>query len=76
MASKDKFFRVRGSELKVGDTLATWWGNDTITAIKPHTGTLGHVFDEGASVADFARRQYGMTIDHAEMYEVIARMSV
>lgn len=67
-----------GSELKVGDTIATWFsgGRDTIIALRPYTGPLAHLFPAGASLADFAHNKSGMTIEHDHSFDVIATMGV
>lgn len=64
--------RVRGASLKVGDTVAVWWRpkRDTITALRPYTGPLAHLFPKGAQIAEFALLRGGMTIDNDDSYEV------
>jgi hypothetical protein len=55
---------VTGSELRPGDTIETWWkpGRDTIVSMRPYSGTLSHLFPEGARIAEFARLWGGVTI--------------
>ena len=69
--------RVKGSELKVGDSIKVWWKPkvDTITALHPYTGPLTHLFPEGAQIAEFAILRGGMTIDNSDYEEVVARMN-
>lgn len=64
-----------GAELKVGDTIEVWWAGhrDTITALRPYTGQLAHLFAAGAQLADFAVNRCGMTIDNSDDYVVIAQ---
>jgi hypothetical protein len=61
---------VRGNALRVGDTIEVWWSprRDTITRLTPYTGPLKHIFTSGASIAEFALLNGGMTIDHNETY--------
>ena len=67
--------KVRGKDLKIGDTIEVWFrtGRDTITALRPYTGPLAYLFPEGAQLADFAVSRVGMTIDNSDMYNVVAR---
>lgn len=69
---------VRGSQLKVGDTIEVWWSipphtpnQDTITKLVPYKGPLAHLWKKGARLADFSRSKVGMTIDNNEDYKVI-----
>jgi hypothetical protein len=71
---------VRGKKLKVGDTIRVWWSSyagqtdntDTIMKLEPYKGSLAKLFKDGAQLAWFAHNSNaGMTIDNAEMYEVI-----
>lgn len=49
---------VLGKELRVGDTIETWWGplRDTIIALEPYVGPLEHLWSDtgGAFVARLA----------------------
>lgn len=63
--------RVEGRDLKVGDTIAAWWGNDTIISLKPYVGTLSYLWPEGAAIASFARNQSGMTIEPTLTFNVV-----
>lgn len=69
--------KVKGSALRVGDTLSVWWagGRDTITAIRPYHGTSASLFPEGAQIASFAINQGGMTVLNGDLYEVVASMT-
>lgn len=69
--------RVFGSELRVGDTIDCWWqpNRDTITALRPYTGPLSHIFPKGAQLADFALNRSGMTIENDHSFVVIARQN-
>lgn len=66
--------RVSGSELRVGQTIAVWWKpqRDTITGLTPYVGPLAYLFPSGAQLAEFALYKVGMTIDNADIYEVIS----
>jgi hypothetical protein len=66
---------VRGSELKVGDTIEVWWSmkRDTITALKPYKGPLEYLWPEGARSAKFAVSTLGMTIEPHAAFTVVAR---
>lgn len=66
--------RKFGHELKVGDTISTWWApqRDTIIALKPYTGPLAGLFPKGAQLASFALLKTGMTIDNSDLFTVIA----
>lgn len=63
---------IRGSELKVGMTVAVWWGRETIVALRPYTGPLAHYFEAGAQTAEFASARK-MTVDNDELNVVFAR---
>lgn len=62
--------RVPGIELKVGDTIETWWrpGRDTITALRPYDGTLLSVLGADTRIAEFAVNTIGMTIPGSDYY--------
>lgn len=66
--------RVFGKELKVGDTIETWWtpNRDTIIGLRPYTGPLKCFEPEGAQIASFALNKSGMTIENGGLYVVIA----
>jgi hypothetical protein len=69
---------IKGSELKPNDLLHVWWSNKQqqasnrarIRHIKPYTGPLLYLFDEGASIAEFYDTKCGMTIEHSTLYYV------
>lgn len=67
--------QVQGKDLKVGDTIETWWAprRDTIVSLRPYPGPLKHVFPAGAQIAEFALCKSGMTIDNSDFYEVVSR---
>jgi hypothetical protein len=66
--------RVKGSALKVGDTIEVWWApnRDTITGLRKYDGPLAHLFPDGAKLADFALLKTGMTIDNGNFYNRIS----
>lgn len=73
---------MRGSELRVGDTIEVWWtitkrgqppNKDTITGLRPYEGPLKHLFPEGAQLADFMYLRCGMTIENHHDYVVIGK---
>lgn len=66
---------VYGSDLKVGDTIETWWhpGRDTITDLFPYIGPLAHLWQGTARIAAFALNNVGMTIEPQMRYTVVAR---
>jgi len=70
--------QVLGSELRAGDTIEVWWKprRDTLLELRPYHGPLEHVFAQGASIARFALLSGGMTIDHGELFTVIARAAL
>ena len=65
--------RVRGTALRVGDTIEVWWrpGRDTITALAPYTGPLAYLWPEGARIASFALNRTGMTIEPQGSYQLL-----
>lgn len=66
---------VRGSELRVGDTIEVWWAprRDTIVGLGRYAGPLEYLFPAGAQIATFALLSTGMTIDNDDVYELVAR---
>lgn len=67
--------RVFGKELKVNDTIETWWapGRDTILSLSPYDGPLNDVFaPDGAQIASFAIGP-GMTIEGGALFTLVAR---
>lgn len=66
---------VRGSELRVGNTIEVWWAprRDTIVEFRPYRGPLEHLFPAGARIAIFALLKTGMTIDNGDVYERVAK---
>lgn len=62
---------VRGSELRVGDTVKVWWlpNRDTITGLTPYDGPLKGHFPHGASLCAFALNKSGMTIELGGAFE-------
>lgn len=74
--------RVKGSDLKVGDTLVVWWSlvdrgakrnRDIIRKLTPYTGPLRHLFSDGAQLSDFQFSRAGMTIENGRYYEIEPR---
>lgn len=69
--------RVRGRDLKVGDTIQVWWAprRDIITKLIPYHGPLAYLWDKdgGARLASFALLKTGMTIEPVQWYEVLNR---
>ena len=65
--------KVLGKDLKIGDTIKVWWSpnEDTIVSLKPYTGSLKHLFKDGAQLASFRLYRPGMTIDNACHYEKV-----
>jgi hypothetical protein len=61
----------RGDELKVNDCIKTWFGVQRIIELKPYTGGISHLFENGAQLAKFAPAMVGMTIDNGDFYEVV-----
>lgn len=72
-ARRGRVERRLGRDLKVGDTIETWWSprRDTIVGLTPYEGPLSGVFPEGAQLAEFALSPTGMTIDNGDLYEVV-----
>ncbi len=69
---------VQGKDLRVGDTIKTWWtpGRDTIIALRPYTGVYkDSLFNGEARIAEFAILNVGMTIEPQMDFTVIARQS-
>lgn len=54
---------ISGHDLRVGDTIETWWGRDTITALRPYTGSIRELWNGEAKSAYFALNKIGMTIE-------------
>lgn len=73
MKTERTYRRKLGRNLKVGDTIKTWWtpGRDTITGLTPYTGKLAHIWGGRAKIASFALLKTGMTIDPDDHYEVV-----
>lgn len=67
--------RVQGSDLRIGDTIETWFsgGRDTITSLRPYRGQLACLFPAGAQIASFALNRTGMTIDNGGAFNVLFR---
>lgn len=70
--------RVFGKDLRVGDLIRPWGGRTaTISALRPYTGNLKHLWSDGARIADFAPGSEfgtkGMTIDPWASFEVVSR---
>ncbi len=65
--------RAAGADLRVGDTIDTWAGPDTITRFEPYTSPLAHIFKDGARVAIMARNLRGILIDNGALFEVSSR---
>lgn len=65
--------RVLGSELRVGDVVEVWWrpNRDTITRLEPYRGVHEKLFKQGAQIASFAILRSGMTIDNADVFNVV-----
>lgn len=61
------------AQLKVGDTIKVPWrpGYDTITVLRPYTGSLLAVMGEGTLHGDFALNETGMTLEAGGMFETI-----
>lgn len=61
------------AQLKIGDTIKIWWrpGRDTITELKPYTGSLLETLGEGTKIANFALNTTGMTLEAGARYEVV-----
>ena len=68
---------VSGTELKVGDTIETWWkpNRDTITSLRPYHGPLNYLWDGKAQIATFALLKTGMTIEPQGRYVVVNRLN-
>lgn len=68
---------VSGKDLRVGDTIKTWWtpGRDTIVSMRPYDGTYKDGLLKGARIAGFAILTVGMTIEPEMDFTVIARQS-
>lgn len=63
--------QITGSELKIGDVIATWAGKKRIVALKNYTGPLSYLWPEGARLADFDMGG-GMTIPNADRVETVS----
>lgn len=59
-----------GTELKVGDVIATWFGKQRITALRPYAGPLSDLWNGQAQLADLTPSNNGMTIDPNERFVV------
>ena len=66
--------KVKGSDLRIGDTIKVWWkpNRDTIIQFDEHSNPNG-IFKNGARVAQFAILKPGMTIDNDAYFDVIFR---
>jgi len=64
---------LKGTDLRIGDTVDVWWGTgrDTIVSMRPYAGPLAEL--AGAKVASFAVNQTGMTIEPGALFEVFHR---
>lgn len=64
---------VPTADLRVGDTLAVWWGNgrDTITALRTYSGPLEDVLGAGSKLAEFALFKTGMILEGHGLYQRI-----
>lgn len=67
--------RLLGSELRIGDTIETWWvpNRDQIVSLEPYRGTYRDGILKGARVAGFAISKPGMTIEAGALFNVVAR---
>jgi hypothetical protein len=67
--------RVFGSELRVGDTIETWWApnRDTITRLVPYRGAHAYMREAGWQIAYFAQHRGGMMINPTASFELLAR---
>jgi hypothetical protein len=72
----DETRRVRGGDLRVGDTIEVWWSGkrDTITAFRPYNGPLAHLWPAGVRIAEFALCRGGMTIGNDDVEVLVARV--
>jgi hypothetical protein len=63
----------RGSELKVGDTIKTWFngGQAQIKRLTPYTGSLIDAVGHGTQVAAFFGCSTEMTLCHNDWHELV-----
>ncbi len=64
----------RGDEVKVGDTLRTWFngGQAQVRSLRPYIGPLIDLLGEGSQVAEFYGCRVEMTLSAKTGYEVLA----
>lgn len=72
--AEDRIMRyMHGAELKQGDIIKTWMGTKRIVRLRPYIGTLAHIWDGKAMIADLEPGPgTGMTIEPQMIYEVVA----
>ena len=70
--------RVKGQDLRVGDTIDVWWapGRATIIELELYEGPLYHLLKGNAEgeprIAKFTVGKGGMTIPPGTIYEVVS----
>jgi hypothetical protein len=66
---------LRGSELRVGDTIEYYTDGrtDTITSLRPYVGNLAGLWGGKAQIATFAINHRGMTIEPQQVFTVTSR---
>lgn len=65
---------LRGSELRVGDTIKYYTDGrtDTVMSLRPHPDPA-NIWNGKAQIATFAINQLGMTIDPQQVFTVTSR---
>lgn len=58
-----------GRELKVGDSIKTWFGWQRITSLTHYVGPLAYIWGGEARIATFAPSRVGMTIGPTDSFE-------
>ena len=73
MNAQHNYIRTNGGDLRVNDTIQTWWGGgrDTIVGFEPYTGQLECM--RGARIAMFALLKTGMTIEPGSTHMVLCQ---
>lgn len=76
-SNPERYSLKKGKDLKVGDTIKTWWSaksgksQDRITAIEPYNGRLAYLWPNGAKFLYFLYNRGGMTIGNDEEVEIV-----
>lgn len=63
--------KIKGSDLKAGDIIQLWYGQQRIVSLRPYTGCLSYLFNKGAQIAELAPGPIGITIDNNDLYDLV-----